>query len=306
MLAQTFHRFTSGSMGLLPQVALHTAIAAFVIAAVIALLALFAPGRARMRWADITGAAGTAALLVYFGARFAEAGLAPLQNLFEVIALTALCLAGAYFVATRLKPMPALGGFAFPALAAVFVVSLLAAGTVEASDQRAPLSAMAVLHVLLTILAYGVFFMAAVAASMFLIQERALKRHHTPGFARHFPPLESLRKLLHQCLWVGLPLLTAGFALGFGAFSPSQWGALVLTPKVLTALVLWLVLLAGTLGRLTGWLHGRRQSYLVLIGFGLVLATYIGLAMFVRADTDHAAKDPARARVLQEAPCSAL
>ncbi len=306
MLAQTFHRFTSGGIGLLPQVALHTAITAFVIAAIIALVALFAPGRARMKWADITGAAGTAALLVYFGARFAEAGLAPLQNLFEVITLTALCLAGAYFVATRLKPMPALGGFAFPALAAVFLVSLLAGGTIEVADERSPLSAMVVLHVLLTILAYGVFFMAAVAASMFLIQERALKHHHTPGFARHFPPLESLRKLLHQCLWVGLPVLTVGFALGFGAFPADQWGALAMTPKVLTALVLWLVLLAGTLGRLTGWLHGRRQSYLVLLGFGLVLGTYIGLALFVRAENEHAPRGAPRAAAWQEAPCTAL
>lgn len=278
LLAETFHQFSTGAMGGMAQVALHAAMASYLIAAVISLAALFAPGRARMKWADWTGAFGTGSLLLFFVARFSEAGLAPLSNLFEVLALSALCLALAYFVATRIKPMPALGGFAFPALAALFLVSLLSTGT----SGGAQLDALLVLHVLLTVLAYGVFFMAAVAALMFLIQERALKHHQGKGFARNLPPLEALRKLLAQCTWIGLGVLTVGFALGFSSQPPSQWGALVLTPKVMTALVLWLVLLASVVGRVTGWLHGRRFSYAVLLGFALVLLTYMGLAFGMR------------------------
>lgn len=268
-------------MGGVAQVALHGAIAAYLIAAIISLVALFAPGRARMKWADSTGAVGTGALLFYFFTRFSEAGFAPLQNLFEVLALSALFLACAYFVATRIKPMPALGGFAFPALAAVFLVSLMFAG-VASRDGMGEAKPLIVVHVLLTILAYGVFFMAAVAAVMFLMQERALKRHHAPAVVRTFPPLEALRKLLSQCIWVGLPVLTLGFAFGFGSYPVAHWGELVLTPKVMTALVLWVVLLAAVVGRATGWLHGRRFSYLVLVGFVLVLVTYVGLALSVR------------------------
>lgn len=189
--AQSFHHFSSGAMGIGATAALHAALAAYLIAAILALAALFAPGRARMKWADWTGAVGTGALLLFLAARFAEAGLAPLGNLFEVLALSALCLALAYFVAISLKPMGALGGFVFPALAALFAVSLLSVTTSAGTDP----GMLVVLHVLLTVLAYGVFTMAAVAAVLFLLQERALRRHQGHGLARNLPPLEALRKL---------------------------------------------------------------------------------------------------------------
>jgi len=296
--ADGFHQFSAGAIGVVAQVALHTAIAGYLIASVISLVALFAPQRARMAWADWTGGVATGALAAYFLARFSEAGFAPFGSMFEVLALSALCLAVAYFAATRIKPMAALGGFVFPALTMLFLVSLMVAGTAGGSG---PVGPMIVLHVLLIVLAYGVFFMAAVAAVMFLMQERALKRHMGSGLVRTFPPLEALRKLLTQCIWIGLPVLTLGFALGFGAYPPGQWVELALTPKVLTALVLWVVLLAAVVGRATGWLHGRRLSYLVLLGFALVLVTYVGLAASARAGTNKSvAAQP------QEVTCNAM
>lgn len=282
MLAQTFHSFTTSAIGPAAGVALHGAILGYLIAAVIGIAALYAPTKVRMLWADWTGAVATVALVVYFAARVAESGVAPLQNMFEVVTMSALCLALVYFISTRLKPMPALGGFAYPALVGIFLVNLMLAGSLtgSATDQAAhPLIAV---HVLLVVLSYGVFFMAAVAAWMFLLQERALKQRRNEGLVKHLPSLESLRRLLHRTVLVGLPLLTVGFVLGFAAFPPSQWGSLVMTPKVMTSLVLWLVLLASVIGRFAGWLHGRRHSYLVLLGFVLVLLTYVGLGLFVR------------------------
>lgn len=61
-----------------------------------------------------------------------------------------------------------------------------------------------------------------------------------------------------------------------------QWGRLIATPKVLAALVLWTVLLASVVARATGLLHGRRFSYMVLVGFVLVLVSYVGLALGMR------------------------
>jgi ABC-type uncharacterized transport system permease subunit len=282
MLAQTFHSFSNSAIGLPASVALHAAMLGYLIAAVIGIAALYAPAKVRMVWADWTGGVATLALVVYFGARVVESGVAPLQNMFEVVTASALCLALAYFVSTRLKPMPALGGFAYPALVGIFLVNLMLAGSLTGASAGEVANPLIAVHVLLVVLAYGVFFMAAVAAWMFLIQERALKQRRNEGLVKHLPSLESLRRLLHRTVLVGLPLLTVGFVLGFAAFPPSQWGALLATPKVLTSLVLWAVLLAAVVGRFTGWLHGRRHSYLVLLGFALVLLTYVGLGLFVR------------------------
>lgn len=300
MPAQTFHQFSTGAVGDFAMVALHAAIAAFLAAALLSLAALFAPARARMKWANAAGATATAMMLAYFIARFSEAGLAPLQNLFEVIALSALCVALAYFAAIRARNFPALGGFVFPAVALTLLVAFPVAGTVEAASSAA--GWLTVLHVLLTVLANGVFVMAALAAAMFLMQERALRRHQASGLVRGFPPLESLRRLLNQCVWIGLPLLTLGLGLGFAATEPANWAGLLAEPKVMSALVVWAVFAAAAAGKATGWLHGRRHSYLVLAGLVLVIITYAALGLFVgeRASMQHNAGVPGR-----EEPCPA-
>ncbi|MCB9933814.1 MAG: cytochrome c biogenesis protein CcsA [Planctomycetes bacterium] len=279
MLLQTFHQFSQHAMSPTAAIALHVAIGAFIIAAVTALAALLQPTRVHMRWADWAGALGTGSLLAYFVARFISAGTEPLQNMFDVVTLSALFLALIYFVATRVRKLPSIGAFAYPAIAIIFLVNLMLAGTAT-QGADAPLdSPLLVVHIVLTILAYGVFFLATVAAVMFLLQERMLKKHKDPAFMRSFPPLESLRRLVNSCILVGLPMLTLGFALGFAAFDAAAWSNILHNPKVITSLVLWLVLLAAFVGRRVGLLHGRRHYYMVLVGFALVLTTYIGLGV---------------------------
>lgn len=286
MLAQTFHEFSRNAMGPTATIALHVAIAAFIIAAVIALGSLLQPGRVKMFWADTTGAVATLALAIYFIARFIEAGTQPLQNMFEVVTLSAFCLALIYFIATRLKKLPAIGAFAFPAISIIFLVNLMLAGTATTGVEQPLSSPLLVLHILFTILAYGVFFMATVAAVMFLLQERMLKKRKDPNIMRSFPPLESLRGLVNTCVLIGLPLMTLGFVLGFIAFAPEDWAGIAQNPKVMTSLVLWLTLLVVVVGRKLGFLHGRRHLYMVLVGFALVLMTYVGLGVWAANNSE--------------------
>ncbi|MBZ0135924.1 MAG: cytochrome c biogenesis protein [Planctomycetes bacterium] len=302
MLLQTFHEFSQNTMSPVATIALHASIAGFFVSSIIALGALLQPARVKMAWADITGAFATGALIAYFVVRFTEVGTEPLQNMFEVVALSALLVALAYFVATRLRKLPSFGAFAYPAVTIIFLVDLMLAGTAM-GDTEAPISSpLLVMHIVLTILAYGVFFMATVAAVMFLLQERMLKKHKDPAILRSLPPLESLRRLVNSCILIGLPVLTAGFALGFASFEPSDWGGLFSNPKVLTSLVLWLVLLGVVAGKRFGWLHGRRHFYMILVGFLLVLATYIGLGIVqARSNTSIQAKS-----VQGGGPCSGL
>ena len=129
-----------------------------------------------------------------------------------------------------------------------------------------------------------------------------LKKHKDPAIMRNFPPLESLRRLVNSCIMIGLPVLTVAFALGFASFDASNWGELFTSPKVLTSLVLWVILLIVVAGRRFGWLHGRRHFYMVLVGFVLVLATYVGLGIVkARGDT------PLQSHIPQDGgPCSGL
>lgn len=303
MLLQTFHDFSRQAMSPTAAIALHASIAAFVVAAVTALAALLQPSKVHMRWADWAGALGTGSLLAYFVARFITAGTEPLQNMFDVVTLSALFLALIYFVATRVRKLPSIGAFAYPAIAIIFLVNLMLASTATSGGSEPLGSPLLVLHIVLTILAYGVFFMATVAAVMFLLQERMLKKRRDPAFMRSFPPLESLRRLVNTCIVIGLPLLTVGFALGFLAFSPSDWDNILHNPKVITSLVLWLVLLSAFVGRRVGLLHGRRHYYMVLVGFALVLTTYIGLGVVESRNRQQTADS---SQLERDEPCSGL
>lgn len=280
----SFHAFRfDPPLGTAASVLLHVAIAGFFVAGLLAVLAQLVPGKVKLRAANATGTAATALLAAFFAARFVEAGAAPLANMFEIVALCGLGLAVTYLIAARLKPMPAVGAFAFPALAVIFAVDYLLAPTFSRPGIQGPDQPLLVAHIVLVVLSYGVFLLATTAAIMSLVQERQLKQHRDTPFIRTFPPMESLRKLVNTCLLVGLPLLTVGFVLGFVSFTAADWAALPHNPKVIASLVLWLVLAAALIGRAAGLLHGRRHLYLVLAGFVLVVFSFIGLGLLTQS-----------------------
>jgi ABC-type uncharacterized transport system permease subunit len=287
MLANV-HSFSSNAMGPVASLALHVAIGGYFVAAVLAIGALLLPNKLKMSAAEVAGGVSTTALALFFVARFTEAGTQPLGSMFEIIALSALFLALAYHIAMSLKRMPGVGAFAYPALAVIFLVGYLFAVRFPPGAQTGPEQPLLVVHIVLIILSYGVYFMAAVAAAMYLLQERQLKKHREPRFFRNLPSLEALNKLVATCVQIGLPLLTIGFALGFAAFTPDDWAHVGTNAKVLSSVVLWLVLVGITVGRFTGYLHGRRHYYWVLIGFGLVLLTFVGLGIYTASQTERA------------------
>jgi ABC-type uncharacterized transport system permease subunit len=282
------HSFSVSAMGPWASLALHVAIGGYFVAAILAIAALMLPNKLKMSAADIAGGAATAALVFFFAARFVEAGTQPLGDMFEVVALSALFLALTYFAALAVKRMPGVGAFAFPALAVIFLVDYLFAVRFPPGTQPGPEQPLLVVHIVLIVLSYGVYFLAATAALMYLLQERQLKLHREPRYMRNFPSLESLNKLVNTCVLIGVPLLTVGFALGFAAFRSDDWANLPRNPKVLASLVLWLVLVGVAVGRWVGFLHGRRHFYWVLVGFVLVLLTYVGLGILSASQAERA------------------
>jgi ABC-type uncharacterized transport system permease subunit len=291
-MLSTVHSFSSGAMGPVASLALHVAIGGYLVAAILAIGALLLPNKLKMAAADIAGGVSTAALAFFFAARFAEAGTQPLGSMFEVIALSALFLAMAYFVAMTLKRLQGVGAFAFPALAVIFLVDYLFAIRFPPGSQTGPEQPLLVVHIVLIVLSYGVYFMAAVAAAMYLLQERQLKLHREPRWTRNFPSLEALSRLVNTCVQIGLPLLTIGFSLGFAAFTPEDWAGLSRNTKVLSGVVLWIVLVGISAGRFTGYLYGRRHFYWVLVGFFLVLLTFVGLGLYTAAQAERARLEP--------------
>jgi cytochrome c-type biogenesis protein CcsB len=149
-------------------------------------------------------------------------------------------------------------------------------------------SAWLQIHVLTTLVAYGAF---GVAAGLGLMQ--LVRRKHTGGkmssdgngqggTLEGLSPIEGVECTTERAVTLGFPWLTLGILTG-AIWAQVAWGRYWdWDPKETWALVTWLwYLLTLHLSPLSGW-RGRRLAGLVVVGFGVVLFTFVGVPWLVR------------------------
>jgi cytochrome c-type biogenesis protein CcsB len=173
----------------------------------------------------------------------------------------------------------------------VLVVALLVAtyAVARPPDERAvtPLlpalrSAWLQVHVLSTLVGYGAFGVAAGLGLLRLVR-RTLPNEAEPGeSAKDLLPIEEIERTLERVVALGFPWLTLGILTG-AIWAQNAWGRYWdWDPKETWALVTWLwYLLVLHVRPLPGW-RGRRLAGLVVVGFGVVLFTFIGVPWLVR------------------------
>ena len=140
---------------------------------------------------------------------------------------------------------------------------------------------MVIAHTLCSLLSYGAFLAAFVAALLFLIQERQLKRKQMGVLFHRLPPLEVLERVNFIAIGIGFGLLSLGLVFGlFGAKSllGRWWSG---DPKEYLTVALWGSYLALWLVRLRATLRGRRIAILSILGFSLVLFTFLGVSWWL-------------------------
>lgn len=131
------------------------------------------------------------------------------------------------------------------------------------------------LHLAFNFLGYGIFTLAFVAAIVYLVQERLLKRKKPYAFVPS-PSLEDIENLSYRFVSVGFPLLTLGIVSG-ALWAERVWGAYwTWEPKQTWTLITWLIYAAYLHSRMVlGW-RGRKTAYFVIVGFLAMLMTYLG------------------------------
>lgn len=143
-------------------------------------------------------------------------------------------------------------------------------------------------HLLLAMLAYSLFTIAALHATLMLVLERRLHGGALAGtpdgqFAgplATLPPLMTLEALLFRILTLGFVLLTLTLVTGF-VFSEELFGKAVrFNHKTVFGIVSWIIFAALLVGRYAwGW-RGRKALHWTLSGFVALLLAYVG-SMFV-------------------------
>lgn len=141
------------------------------------------------------------------------------------------------------------------------------------------------LHLVIAMLAYSLFTLAALHAFLMAMVERRLHHVARPGAGSSgpltgpfagLPPLLTLEALLFRILWLGFILLTLTLATG-AVFSESLFGrALQFNHKTLFAVVSWIIFAGLLAGRhFRGW-RGRIALRWTLAGFAALLLAYVG------------------------------
>jgi cytochrome c-type biogenesis protein CcsB len=199
----------------------------------------------------------------------------PVTNTQEALSFFAFVIVLAFLVSYARYRLDSLSVFVFPL---VFILTL-AANLISSPQQPKPeilRSLWFYIHIPTTFLGYAAFFVAFSAGIMYLIQENELKRKRPQAFYYRLPSLEVCDDLGYRSLSVGFPLLTVGIVAGAlwanRALSQS-WGW---DPTIVWSFITWLVYAVLIHYRLSAGLRGRQAALMSIVGFIIVLFTFIG------------------------------
>jgi len=190
---------------------------------------------------------------------------------FYAASLVTLTTALLLVLAALVEPVENLGIGVFPLAAASIALVLLFPETRIITD-----ASMWQLdsHILISLLAFSIFGLAAIQAVLLAIQDRHLHNRQPGGFIRALPPLAVMESLLFQMIAAGFVLLT--LALVSGALFLEDIFAQHQVHKTTLSSIAWLVFGVLLWGRWRfGW-RGRTAIRWTIGGFVFLVLAYFG------------------------------
>lgn len=200
----------------------------------------------------------------------------PLTNMQESLSFFSLVIAGGFVLLERKYKIATLGSFLVP----IALVMLIASSTLHGeARQLAPIlqSNWFWIHALLAFVSYSCFTIAAGVAVMYLIQRYFLKTKHFGALFQKLPSLDTMDEISYRCLTIGFPLLTVAIISG-SIWSEKAMGSYwIWDRKQIWSMIIWFIYAALLHGRLTiGW-RGKRAAILSILGFIVILVTFLGM-----------------------------
>ena len=204
----------------------------------------------------------------------------PVTTLPQTFSLFAWAIVGSYLAFQLKFNIRILGTFVSP-LAVVFMLLSSAIPGRVIPNSKLFKSFWLTLHVATMFIGMAIFALAFCAGIMYLLQERQIKSKSFGLLYRRLPSLEVLDSLNYVCLTFGFPLITIGLISGFvyaGAVWQSFWHW---DPKEILSVVTWLIYAVLLHERLAvGW-RGRRAAIMAIIGFSVILVTFVGTSFIL-------------------------
>ncbi|GFM82170.1 membrane protein [Pseudomonas cichorii] len=192
-------------------------------------------------------------------------------DFFSAASLIAVSVIALTLIATTRIPVENLLVLLFPlGMITALLAQYAPSGTVQPIIEEPGILS----HILLSILAYGMFTIAVFQALLLLVQDHQLKHKHPSGLIKNFPPLQTMESLLFGFLWAGWTLLSLSLISGW-LFVENLF-AQHLVHKTLLACLAWVVFSVLLWGRNhLGW-RGHKAIRWTLGGFCLLMLAYFG------------------------------
>ncbi|MBC2705386.1 MAG: cytochrome c biogenesis protein CcsA [Desulfobacula sp.] len=200
----------------------------------------------------------------------------PIQNLSQSLSAAAFAI-GCMFLFFQYKfDLKILGVFASILLCGIMLVVLLI--------PDAPVEKNAVLkgfwfysHIILVFTGDAALGLACGTGILYLLQEKGIKTKSPGFFFKRLPSLDFLDNVGYTCLTTGFVLLTIGLVTGF-IYAKTIWGRFwSWDPKEVFSVGTWLVYAALLHLRLySGW-RGRKSAIMTIIGFFIIIFTFLGV-----------------------------
>lgn len=203
-------------------------------------------------------------------------------SFYNALSLAAFAIVFLLLVFAALRPVEMLGIGLFPIAALSVIAGELLGDSVASMPVRGELQ----LHVVTSLLAYGVLSVGAMQAILVGTQAHLLRTHQPGGFVRALPPLNRMEVLLFQLLAIGFALLSIGLLSGF-VYLQNMFDQ-HLVHKTVLSLAAWMVFGVLLLGRYVwGW-RGVRAVRWTLAGLAFLLLAYFGSKFVLELLLQHA------------------
>ncbi|AOY57365.1 c-type cytochrome biogenesis protein CcsB [Desulfococcus multivorans] len=215
------------------------------------------------------------------GYAFVHFGSLPAHNLHQTLLLVGWAVTGFFLVFQYRFQVKVMGIYAAPLAAFVMIVSSRL--PVEPAQVQAHFrSFWLIFHVVIILLGEAAFAMACGVGILYLVQEYAIKNKKRGFFYRRLPSLELLDTTGYACIVFGFTLLTVGLIGGF-LYAKTVWGRFWSgDPKEIWSGIMWLFYAALLHERLTvGW-RGRKSAIMSIVGFVVLLFTFLGVNVFLK------------------------
>lgn len=211
---------------------------------------------------------------------FTLSGNSPFDTIGEIFTFLVFSINIVYLILYWIYKRPLLYIIISPIILILSIVSIFTLDNVYATSSNK--NFWLYIHLPFVIFGTSLFLMSAITGFIYFLQERQLKKKNFGILFNRFPPLETINKLNNFTLLTGFSFYTVGVISGFiWSFYMTSF-SLFSNPKILFALISWIIFGIIILLKFIRGLSPKNIALLSILGFISICITYFIVFLLMR------------------------